>query len=163
MNQLFDALPTQPDAALVNIIPAGPNKFRFLFVWPGTSPLMTYDRVGSSFLERFVAFAKQMKPLAAGYCLEANSMFFGSTTYGQQPVNVAYRDLGVYYQFGWQPPCRGVYIKAADMEKPADGASHRKGAALPVPAPSLPAKEPQTPSEQLTPFLGAPAATPPLQ
>ena len=58
MNELFEALPAQPDAALTNIVPVSPNKFRFLFVWPGSNPLMTYDRVGLSFADRFAAFAR---------------------------------------------------------------------------------------------------------
>ncbi len=67
MNELFEALPRQPDAALTNILPISPNKFRFLFVWPAYNPVMTYDRVGRSFVERFAAFATQVQPLATGF------------------------------------------------------------------------------------------------
>jgi hypothetical protein len=165
MNALFDAAPAQPGAALTNIVPNGPNKFRFLFIWPDSNPLMTYDRVHQSFVERFTAFAKQLKPLAAGYCLGSGSALFGTTTYGQQEVNVAYRDIEVYYRFGWQPACRGLYIKAADMEQLKDAQTHHRGygAALPAPPPSLPAQDRQTPADQLKPFLSAPPAAPPLE
>jgi len=108
MNELFDALPHQPDAALTNIIPVSPNKFRFLFVWPGSNPLMTYDRVGRSFGDRFAAFAGQLKPMATGYCLPSQNMFFGTTTYGVDEVNVAYRDIEVHYQFGGSLPARAA-------------------------------------------------------
>ena len=103
----FRGSAAQPDAALTNIVPVSPNKFRFLFVWPGSNPLMTYDRVGLSFADRFTAFANQLKPLASGFCLPSQSMYFGTTTYGEDEVNVAYRDIEVHYQFGWQPALRG--------------------------------------------------------
>ena len=122
---------------------------------------MTYDRVHQSFVERFTAFASQLKPLAAGYCLGSDSALFGTTTYGQQGVNVAYRDIEVYYQLGWQPACRGLYIKAADMEQLKNAQTHRRGYGAALPAP--PAQDPQTPADQLKPFLSAPAAAPPLE
>ena len=78
---------------------------------------MTYDRVGRSFAERFAAFAEQLRPLATGFCLPAANLFFGITTYGEEEVNVAYRDIEVRYQFGWQPACQGRYIQAAEIEQ----------------------------------------------
>lgn len=165
MNELFEALPAQPDAALTNIVPVSPNKFRFLFVWPGSNPLMTYDRVGLSFADRFTAFANQLKPLAFGFCLPSQSMYFGTTTYGEDEVNVAYRDIEVHYQFGWQRPCEGRYINAAEMDQLTSPQAHHGGygMAVPAPSPALPAQEPPTPEEGLKPFIKAPAAAPPLQ
>jgi hypothetical protein len=159
MNELFEALPAQPDAALANIIPNGPNKFRFLFIWPSSNPLMTFERVRESFVDRFTAFSTQMKPLAAGYCLGSDNVLFGTATYGEQAVNVAYRDIEVYYQFGWRPACRGVYIKAAAMEQLKGGHPQHRGYGASLPAPH----EQQSPEDQLKPFLSAPAATPPLE
>ncbi len=166
MNELFDALPHQPDAALTNIIPVSPNKFRFLFVWPGSNPLMTYDRVGRSFGDRFAAFAGQLKPMATGYCLPSQNMFFGTTTYGVDEVNVAYRDIEVHYQFGWQPACQGRYIKAAELELLSSMPTHHGGygAALPAPHPPVPAQqEPRSPEDGLKPFINSPAPAAPLE
>ncbi len=159
MNQLFEALPQQPDAALTNILPISPNKFRFLFVWPASNPVMTYDRVGRSFAERFAAFAQQMQPLATGFCLPATSLFFGTAAYGEEEVNVAYRDIEVHYQFGWQPPCGGRYIQAAEIEKLLAPQTYHGGygAALP----GLPAGEPPAPQQGLKPFLNTPPIAPP--
>ncbi len=166
MNELFEALPQQPDAALTNILPISPNKFRFIFVWPASNPLMTYDRVGRSFAERFAQFAGQMQPLATGYCLPAPNLFFGAAAYGEEEVNVAYRDIEVHYQFGWQPPCGGRYIKAAEIEHilaPRTGHEGYGAAAPGHPGGLLPQEPPVQPEEGLKPFLNAPAATPPLQ
>ncbi len=163
MNELFEAMPTQPDAALTSIAPVSPNKFRFLFVWPATNGLMTYDRVGRSFAERFMAFAAQLKPLAKGYCLTSRNMFFGSASYGEEEVNVAYRDIEVRYQFGWQANCPGRYITALELDQlstvPQAFSGGGYGAALPE-TPQLPSKEPSTPEDRLKPFLSAPAAPP---
>lgn len=165
LNGLFEALPRQPDAALTNIVPVSPNTFRFLFVWPGSNPLMTYDRVGRSFAERFAAFAKRLKPLATGYCLPSQDMFFGTASYGEEEVHVAYRDIEVHYKFGWQPACQGEYIKPAELEvlssKPAHNGGY--GAALPATHPPAPAKEPQSPMDSLKPFIKPPAAAPALE
>ncbi len=157
MNELFDALPQQPDAALTNITPVSPNKFRFLFVWPATNPLMTYDRVGRSFADRFTAFASQLKPLATGFCLTSNNMFFGTAAYGEKEVNVAYRDIEVHYQFGWQTPCQGRYILASELDQLALHQTYGGGygAALPP--------SPREPEDGLKPFLSPHNATPPLQ
>ncbi len=165
MNELFEALPQQPDAALTNIVPVSPNKFRFLFIWPGSNPLMTYDRVGRSFTDRFAAFAGQMKPLATGYCLTSQNLYFGTATYGEDEVNVAYRDIEVRYQFGWQPSCQGRYFKADEVEQlTAPPAYHGGyGAALPVPHPALPPQEQKPPEDGLKPFLNAPPPAPPLE
>ena len=160
LNELFEALPTQPGAALANIVPHGPNKFRFLFIWPGTNPLMTYDRVRESFVDRFTVFTGQLKPLADGYCLGSDNVLFGTATYGEFGVNVAYRDIEVYYQFGWRPACEGIYVKATDLEHAKSAQSHARGygAATPTPAP-----ERQSPAEQLKPFLNSPAGVPPKE
>jgi hypothetical protein len=164
MNELFEALPHQPDAALTNILPVSPNKFRFLFVWPASNPLMTYDRVGRSFAERFAMFASQMNPLAVGFCLPSQNLYFGTATYGEEEVNLAYRDIEVHYQFGWQPPCEGLYIKAAEIEKLLAQQTGHEGYAAPAPSrPDAAPPAPQTPEESLKPFLQAPASSPPLQ
>ncbi|MGC1586730.1 MAG: hypothetical protein ACLPKH_16135 [Rhodomicrobium sp.] len=163
MNELFEALPHQPDAALTNILPVSPNKFRFLFVWPASNPVMTYDRVGRSFAERFAAFAEQLRPLATGFCLPAANLFFGITTYGEEEVNVAYRDIEVRYEFGWQPPCQGRYIRAAEIEQLMAPEIDRRGygAVSPVPL-GVPQEEPPAPAEGLKPFLSTPPVAPPL-
>jgi hypothetical protein len=159
LNELFDALPTSPGAALANVVPHGPNKFRFLFIWPATNPLMTFDRVRESFVDRFTLLSRQLKPMALGYCLGSDNVVFGTTTYGEYGVNVAYRDIEVYYQFGWSPACRGIYLKAADLEQTGPAQSHARGygAARPAPTPA-PVQEPRTPDEQLKPFLSSPPA-----
>ncbi len=164
MNELFDALPHQPDAALTNIVPVAPNKFRFLFIWPGSNPLMTYDRLGRSFVDRFVAFATKLQPLATGFCLPSESLYFGTAPYGEEEVNVAYRDIEVHYQFGWQPACEGRYIKAAEIEQLLSQQSPQRGygASIPAAPSALPAQE-LPPEEGLKPFLRAPAAHPPLE
>ncbi len=159
MNELFDALPQQPDAALTNITPTGPNKFRFLFIWPASNTSMTYDRVGRSFAERFIAFARQMNPIATGFCLNSRSTLFGTTTYGEQEVNVVYRDIEVRYPFGWQAPCPGRYISVSDLDKIAAHPTY--GAGFTLGPPEQPSKEPKPPEEGLKPFLSAPAAAPP--
>src|SRR5690242_6699325 len=61
MNQLLEMSRTQPDAALTNIVPLSANKFRFLFVWPASNPLMTYDRIGRSFAERFLGLTENLR------------------------------------------------------------------------------------------------------
>ena len=158
MNELLDALPSQPDAALTTITPVAPNKFRFLFVWPASNPVMTYDRVGRSFAERFTAFAGRMRPLATGFCLTSRTMYFGSATYGEEEMNVAYRDIEVRYQFGWQPPCAGRYFTVAEIDELAAAPqiySGGYGAALPA-APPSPGKEQSSPEDGLKPFLNAP-------
>jgi hypothetical protein len=117
MNELLDASRTQRDAALTNIAPISANKYRFIFVWPASNPVMTYDRVGRSFAERFIMFANQMKLLATGFCLQSKNVIFGTTSYGEEEINVAYRDIEVRYQVGAQAPCTGRYIAASDLEQ----------------------------------------------
>jgi hypothetical protein len=154
MNELFDALPTQPDVALTSIAPAGPNKFRFLFVWPSTNPSMTYERVGRSFAERFAKFAGQLQPLAAGFCLVSNSMYFGTANYGEEEVNVAYRDIEVHYQFGSQAPCNGRYFTAEEIERlsaPMHPFTRGYGASVPE-VPDLPPNLPPVPENEMKPF-----------
>ncbi len=159
MNDLFEAVKTQPDAALTSINAVAPNKYRFLFVWPAASTFMTYERVGRSFAERFVTFAQQMKPLANGFCLTSRNMFFGTAAYGEEDVNIAYRDIEVRYPFGRQDACPGKYIAAADIEQmisppqPYGG----YGAALPQ---RIQPQEPGGSGDSLKPFLGAPPLPP---
>jgi hypothetical protein len=164
MNELFDALKTQPDAALTSISPLAPNKYRFLFIWPASSPFMTYERVGRSFAERFAGFAEQMKPLATGFCLTSRNMYFGTAPYGSEEVNIAYRDIEVHYRFGQQSSCTGRYIAATDLERPlpAPKPYGGYGAALPE-TPTPPQNQPSSPEEGLKPFLSEPPAEPPLQ
>src|SRR5271165_292099 len=132
MNDLLDAVKTQPDAALTSIGPVGPNKYRFLFIWPASSSFMTYERVGRSFAERFLTFAEQMRPLASGFCLTSRNMLFGTTAYGEAEVNIAYRDIEVRYPFGRQDICTGRYIAASEIGQlmPAPQAYRGYGAAL---------------------------------
>jgi hypothetical protein len=165
MNELFAALPKQPDAALTNISPISPNKFRFLFVWPASNAFMTYERVGRSFAERFATFAGQLKPLAVGFCLTSRNMYYGAAPYGDEEVNIAYRDIEVRYPAGWQAPCAGRYITASEIEQlalpPPPYGSH--GAALPPQPGTAPKKPVSPPEESLKPFLNAPAIKQPEQ
>jgi hypothetical protein len=151
MNELFEISRRQPDAALTNIAPTTPNTFRFLFVWPSSSPMITYDRVVRSFGERFVGFADQMKLLAVGFCLPARNMYFGSAIYGEQEVNVAFRDFEVRYMFGWRPPCVGRYIPISEIEQTLASVTSRGYVATP-PLPEAPPPM-TTPEESLKPFL----------
>ena len=165
MNELFAALPKQPDAALTNISPVSPNTFRFLFIWPTSNGFMTYERVGRSFAERFAAFAGQLKPLAVGFCLTSRSMYYGSAAYGDEEVNIAYRDIEVRYPVGWQAPCAGRYITASEIEQlalppPPYGSS---GVALPRLPGTAPKKPVAPPEESLKPFLSPPALKQPEQ
>ena len=165
MNELFAALPRQPDAALTNISPLSPNKFRFLFIWPSSNGFMTYERVGRSFAERFAAFAGQLKPLAVGFCLTSRNMYYGSAAYGDEEVNIAYRDIEVRYQVGWQAPCAGRYITASEIEQlaappPPYG---NYGAAMPRVPEASPKKPASPPEESLKPFLNTPAIKQPEQ
>jgi len=161
MNDLFDVSRRQPDAALTNIAPTSPNTFRFLFVWPASNPVMTYDRVGRSFTERFGVFAGQLKLLASGFCLPSPSMYFGTAAYGEEEVNIAYRDIEVRYFVGWRPPCTGRFIPIAEIEKHVASAASGRGYAFPFPA--LPPQHEMTaPEEGLKPFLN-PQPAPPLR
>jgi len=158
MTELFEVSRRQPDAALTNITPVSANTFRFLFIWPASNPVMTYDRVGRSFAERFVGFSDQLKLLVRGYCLPTTHMFFGTASYGGEDVNVAYRDIQVRFRAGWQPDCAGRYISVQDVERlftppPLTG----YGAALPYrPRP----EKKTTPDNDLKPFLNPPPPAP---
>jgi hypothetical protein len=145
MNDLFEVARRQPDAALTNITPVSANTFRFLFIWPASNPTMTYDRVGRSFAERFAYFAEQWKLLAAGFCLSGANLAFGTTTYGEQAVNIAYRNIEVRYAMGKQANCEGRYISLAEVEKTLKSSSVPNGYSIG----SLPA----APEEGLKPFL----------
>ena len=145
MNELFEVARRQPDAALTNITPVSANTFRFLFIWPASNPAMTYDRVGRSFAERFAYFAEQWKLLAAGFCLSGANLAFGTTTYGEQEVNIAYRDIEVRYAMGKQANCEGRYVSLAEVEKTLKSSSASNGYSIG----SLPA----APEEGLKPFL----------
>jgi hypothetical protein len=162
MNELFEAVKTQPDAALSSIGPIAPNKYRFLFIWPAASPFMTYERVGRSFAERFATFATQMRPLATGFCLTSRNMFFGTAPYGPEEVNIAYRDIEVHYQLGWQSPCAGRYIAAAELEQVISPPQIHEGYGAALPRTPRPSKE-VAPEEELKPFLSSPPAEPPVE
>jgi hypothetical protein len=155
MNELFEVAKTQPDAALTNIAPVSANTFRFLFIWPASNTIMTYDRVGRSFAERFGLFADRVKLLVTGFCLPSRNMFFGTAMYGDQEVNVAYRDIQVRYQFGWQGACAGRYISASELEQSSarSQAPGTYGASTLPRTPSSPPKPQLSPEEGLKPFL----------
>lgn len=162
MNQLLEMSKSQPDAALTNMVPLSANKFRFLFIWPASNPLMTYDRIGRSFAERFLGLTDSLKLLATGYCLSSKTMFFGSTPYAGEEVNVAYRDIEVRYQAGWQAPCAGRYIAAAELEQaerqpPPDAGL---GAGFPLRTAPSPGAPEGSPEESLKPFLNPVPASP---
>ncbi len=157
MSELFEVARRQPDAALTNIAPVSANKFRFLFVWPASNPAMTYERVGRSFAERFAIFAEQWKLLAVGFCLPSSSLFFGTATYGDQEVNVAYRDIEVRYNLGLQAPCEGRYVSIAEIERTLKSAAAIDGYS--IGSVRSPSEQMTTPEEGLKPFLnpGQPA------
>lgn len=155
MNELFAALPAQPDAALTNIVAVAPNKFRFFFIWPGSNPFMTYDRLGRSFADRFAALATQLKPLATGFCLPSEGLLLGTATYGEEAVKVAYRDIEVHYQFGWQQVCEGRYLKSAEVEQYMNHQSYLGGYGAGLPAQELP------PPENMLKQAPTPPAPPP--
>ena len=161
MNELLSMVKSQPDAALTNIMPIAANKFRFLFVWPASNTIMTQERIGRSFAERFILFAEQRKLLATAYCLTSKTMFFGRSEYGGEDFDVAYRDIEVRYQFGLKTPCAGKYIAAAELEQPETPVRPQKqgyngGFSLPPPPPAQP-----VPAEEgLKPFLKSAPATP---
>ena len=160
MNELLEVSRTQPDAALTNIVPASANTFRFLFVWPASNPVMTFDRVERAFAERFALFAEQWKLLASGFCLSGSNLFFGTAPYGGQDVNMAYRDIVIRYAMGRQPPCRGKYVSLAEVENSIKPAPELRGysiGALPLPSPSPQVK----PQDGLKPFLNPNPASPP--
>jgi hypothetical protein len=160
MNELFAVSRNQPDAALTNIAPVSANTFRFLFIWPASNPAMTYDRVGRSFAERFAGFAGQMRLLVRGFCLPSRSMYFGTAVYGDEEVNVAYRDIQVYYQFGWQPACTGRYISISEIEQRTTPAVTSGGYGSAPLAPMVPSEQPATPEQGLKPFLSPPSSPP---
>ncbi len=149
MRDLLDAAREQPDVALTNIIPVADNKFRYVFVWPAENTMMTEDRVGRSFLERFVQFASAQRYLANGFCLTPDGMGFVSATYGGAKVNLAFRDIEVYRDFGWREKCAGKFVTSEDVEKQKRAAEAAARRALPLPPP--PARD--APSDGLSPFL----------
>lgn len=116
MNELLDMSRTQPDAALTSVTTIGGNRFRFLFVWPASNAVMTYNRISQSFAERFLKFAEAQTSLAIGYCLLTKTVSFGTATYANEPVNVAYRDVEVQFLAGPKAPCPGRYISASEVE-----------------------------------------------
>ncbi len=89
--------------------------------------------------------------MAVGFCLPAHNMFFGSALYGEQEVNVAYRDFEVRYMFGWQSPCVGRYIPIGEIEQSLASITARGYVATP-PLPEAPPPS-ATPEESLKPFL----------
>lgn len=161
MNELFEVSKRQPDAALTNIMPLSPNTFRFLFVWPASNPIMTYERVGQSFAERFATFAEKLKSLATGFCLISQNMYFGTAPYGEEEVNVAYRDIEVRYPFSGPAPCPGRYVSIAEAEQVAPVRSFGYGAALPR-SREIPPEPPANPEDNLKPFVN-PSPAPPAE
>jgi hypothetical protein len=157
VTELFETARKQPDAALTNITPTTPNTFRFLFIWPASNSVMTYERVGRSFAERFAGFAEQFTQLAVGFCLPSRTMYFGSAFYGEEEVNVAYRDIEVRYLFGWRPPCQGKYIPIAEIQPSLASAALLGHPVTRVPVPDSSPKQ-TTPEEGLKPFLNPPPA-----
>lgn len=161
MNELFEVAKHQPDAALTNISPVSANTFRFLFIWPASNPTMTYERVARSFAERFAAFAGQIKPLAIGFCLQSNSIYFGTAAYGEEEVNVAYRDVEVRYQFGRRTSCSGRYISLTELEEGGRPSQPGPGYSTALPRLSTPPTEqPVNPEDGLKPLLTPPANGP---
>ena len=159
MNELFEVSRRQPDAALTNIVPASANTFRFMFIWLASNPTMTYDRVERSFAERFAFFADQWRLLAAGFCLSGSNLSFGTTAFGEEEVNVAYRDIEVRYAMGRQGPCDGRYISFAEVEHTLKAASEPSGYS--IGSFPLPSQQLTTPQEGLKPFLNPNAPAPP--
>jgi hypothetical protein len=152
MNELLDVARRQPDAALTNIAPVSANTFRFLFIWPASNTLMTTERVGRSFVERFSGFADQLRLLAKGFCLTSRNMYFGTAAYGEEEVNVAYRDIEVHFLFGRPQPCTGHYITIAEIEESLRPSSAPPGYGASMPLPEPPKQIP-TPEEGLKPFF----------
>ncbi len=157
LNELIEVARRQPDAALTNITPVSANTFRFLFIWPASNPAMTFDRVGRSFAERFAVFANQWKLLAAGFCLPSRNMSFGTATFGESEINVAYRDIEVRYTLARNAPCVGRYVSLAEVEQAVmpPTASARYG------LPPAPSNRSTAPEEALKPFLNPQPAAPP--
>lgn len=160
MNELFDVARAQPDAALTNIVPASANTFRFLFVWPSSNPVMTYNRVERSFAERFAYFAEQWKLLATGFCLSGSSLSFGSAAYGEEMVNVAYRTIEVRYAMGPQVPCKGRYVSLAEVESSLNAAA-AGGSRYSVGPLTAPSQHLTAPQDGLKPFLNPAPSAPP--
>jgi len=149
MRDLMEAARTQPDVALVNIMPVNDNKFRYVFIWPASNPMMSEDRVGRSFLDRFLQFAHNQRFLATGFCLTPDGMGLLSASYGDVEVNVAFRNIEVYRDFGWREPCTGKFVTAQEVEKQKAIFDAVKRNPLPLPPP--PARD--NPSDGLSPFL----------
>lgn len=145
LRELLDTAKEKPDVALTNIVPTEDNKFRYVFVWSAGNA-MTEERIGRSFLERFLQFASKQRYLATGYCLTPNGMGLVTATYDQEKINLAFRDIEVHRDFGWREKCAGKFITAAELEAQKNMANRR---ALPLPPP--PARE--NPSDGLSPFL----------
>lgn len=160
VDELFEVSRRQPDAAMTSIAPTTPNTFRFLFVWPSSNPVMTFERVGQSFVERFAGFARELNLLAVGFCLPTQTLLFGKALFGEREVHFAYRDIEVRYLFGLRPPCPGRFLTIAEIEAHLASTApftHFSRRRLPG-APSTPMTPPE---EGLQPFLNPPLAAPP--
>jgi hypothetical protein len=159
VNELFEMSRRQPDAAMTSITPTTPNTFRFLFVWPSSNPVMTYERVGQSFVERFASFARELNLLAVGFCLPTHTLLFGTAFFGEREVRIAYRDIEVRYLAGLRRPCPGRYVTIAQIEThlastaPFARLSRRR-------LPGAPSEQMTVPEEGLRPFLNPPSAAP---
>lgn len=160
MNELLEQSRTEPDSAFAGITPISANKHRFIFIWPAANPIMTYEKVDRNFAKRLIVFAEQLKPLATGFCLPSKNMVFGTAEYGAAAINVAYRDIEVRYQFGFQPTCTGQYIAASELDrvlKPRTAIRYGAGLAQePLPTPEGQGVAP----DPLKRFLGEPPAQP---
>jgi hypothetical protein len=161
MNELLEKSREQPGVHFTSIGSISANKHRFLFVWPGTNPVMTYDEIERNFADRFLVFADRLKPFATGFCLPSRDLVFGMATYGEERVNVAYRDIEVRYQASWQPPCPGRYIAASDVEEALKPKYPSLGYGAGLTRQPLPRPNGQAAPDSLTPFLGQPPSPPP--
>jgi hypothetical protein len=147
MRQLLAQAKDQPDVALTNIVPVEDNKFRFIFIWPAEYTMMTEDRINRSFAQRFLQFTTSQEFLATGYCLTPSGIGFLASTYGDQKVNMAYREIEVYREIGWRDHCRGKLVTSAqlaELKKEKEAATSHM---LPVPPPA------GDPGDGVSPFL----------
>jgi hypothetical protein len=147
MRQLLDQAKDQPDVALTNIVPVEDNKFRFIFIWPAEYTMMTEDRINRSFAQRFLQFTSSQEFLATGYCLTPQGLGFLTSTYGDQKVNMAFREIEVYREIGWRDHCRGKLVTStqlAELKREKEAATSRM---LPLPPTG------EAPGDGVSPFL----------
>jgi hypothetical protein len=150
MRQLLAQAKEQPDVALTNIVPVDANRFRFVFVWPAEYTMMTEDRINRSFAQRFLQFTSEQKFLATAYCLTPPRIGFLASTYGEEKVNMAFRNIEVYRDIGWRDPCRGKLVTAAEIDELRQKKDEEKSSLLPLPPP-VPNQDKQ--EDSVAPFL----------